>query len=456
MRADFRGAKYEVGSSRTVEVQIQKGDQGKGGGRRGASRCPYAVRWSKFQNGERMPFLVQVATGLPLDAPAFWIVALRRSLGKQPNTLGNDLRSLIPILLWADARGVNISERLREGVFFSLAELLDIADFCGLFIDDAVSEIEDRSSNPVRLDRRKKTDRRRVKLGEKRNRLAAIRSFVEFTSADFLSNLAVWPQRWSHYNAVRSECLKLLQGHIEGLPNRNSDDVGQPEGLGRAAQRRLREVIEPGHPENPFTPDVQFRNYVIVKLLLDTGVRRGELLIVKVSDCSLGSSGLITVHRSPDDPQDDRSDKPATKTAARILALSGRMAELLHEWVVHYRAKIPGANRHPFLIVSSRDGRPMSLSNVNKIMSTLRQVSGLPKDLTPHVLRHTWNDNFSEMADRKGISEEQEIKWRARLMGWRSENSARHYLRRTVRRRSNEFFKKMQDAMTIQTAEVQE
>lgn len=437
-------------------TQVRKGDQTNVGSRRGASRCPFAVRWSKFKSGERMPFLVPVETGVPLEAPTFWIVALRRPSGKQPNTLGNDLHSLIPFLLWADARGVNISERLRDGVFFSLAELLDIGDFCGLFIDDAVREIEDRSSNLLRLDGRKKTGQRRVQLGEKRNRLTAIRSFVEFISADFLSNLAVWPQRWSHYNAVRAEFLGLLQGHVEGLSNVNRDDVGRPEGLEAAAQKRLREVIEPGHPENPFIPAVQFRNYVMIRLLLDTGIRRGELLILKVLDCVLGSSGFITVHRRPDDPEDDRSAKPATKTAARVLALSGRMTELVHEWVVHHRARIPGARRHPFLIVSSRDGRPMSLSNVNKIMSTLRQVSGLPKELTPHVLRHSWNDNFSDMADRKGISEDQEIKWRARVMGWRSESSARPYLRRTVRRRSNEFLKEMQDEMIIQVPEVRE
>lgn len=404
-----------------------------------------------------MPFLVRAGIGLPLEAPTFWIVAQRRASGMQPNTLANDLRFLMYLYLWADARGVDVQQRLREGVFFSLSEVLDVVNFCGRFLADALEEMEERPSNLVRLDRRRKGTGRSVQSGEKRNRLAAIRSFVEFTSADFLSNLAQWPQRWDHYNAVRAHCLDLLQGYLDGLPKPNRDDLGLPEGLEAAALKRLREVIEPDHPENPFEPEVRFRNYLIVRLLLDLGIRRGELLGIKVSDCVLGSSGTITVHRRPDDPDDPRRNKPAAKTAARVLALSARMTELVHEWVVHHRAKIPGARLHPFLIVNSRDGGPMSLSNVNKIFEALRRrVPGLPDELSPHLLRHSWNDTFSEAMDGKGIPEDQEIKWRKRLMGWRNENSARHYLRRTVRRRSNEVLKEMQDQMIIGAAKVHE
>jgi integrase len=80
-----------------------------------------------------------------------------------------------------------------------------------------------------------------------------------------------------------------------------------------------------------------------------------------------------------------------------------------------------------------------------------RAVTGLPDDLTAHVLRHSWNDWFSAEMDKKGISEEQEVKWRKRLMGWRSEDTARHYLRRTVRQRSNEFLRDMQEQLDVQT-----
>jgi integrase len=82
---------------------------------------------------------------------------------------------------------------------------------------------------------------------------------------------------------------------------------------------RLRAVVEPDHPENPFEPKVRFRNYLIIRLLLDLGIRRGELLGIRVEDCRLGSNGTVTVHRRPDDPDDPRKVQPSSKTEARLL-----------------------------------------------------------------------------------------------------------------------------------------
>ncbi|MBP2558724.1 integrase [Neorhizobium galegae] len=409
---------------------------------------PFSVTWGKFANGERMPFLVSPETGMPLEEPTYWITADRRAMGMQPNTLSNELRALSYLYLWAAARGVNVSLRLSEGVFFSLSEVLDIANFCGLYVADAAKQIAPTSPKVVSLNSRRTS--KRVQAGEKQNRLTAIRRFIEFTSADFLSRLSPWPHRWSYYSAVRNECLKALDGQRKGLVRRNNDDVGQREGLSEDAIKRLRDVIQPDHPENPFNKEVRFRNYLIVLLFLNLGVRRGELGGLMVADCSLGSKGTLTIHRRPDNPHETRSMPAATKTAARLLPLGGRLTELLHEWITQYRAKIPGARFHPYLIVSSETGKPMSLSNFNKIFERLRNVvPGLPKELSPHVLRHSWNDWFSEESDKKGFAEEDEIKWRKRLMGWRSEDSAAHYLRRSVRRRSNEVLETMQNELTI-------
>ncbi|CDN47980.1 hypothetical protein [Neorhizobium galegae] len=57
----------------------------------------------------------------------------------QPNTLFNELRSLMFLYLWADLRGVDIGERLREGVFLSLGEIIDLVGFCGRYLADRYS-----------------------------------------------------------------------------------------------------------------------------------------------------------------------------------------------------------------------------------------------------------------------------------------------------------------------------
>lgn len=194
---------------------------------------------------------------------------------------------------------------------------------------------------------------------------------------------------------------------------------------------------------------------MIIRLLLDLGIRRGELLGIRIEDCKLGSNGTVTVHRRPDDPDDPRTVQPSSKTMARLLPLNGRLTDLLYEWIVHHRPKIAGARRHPFLIVACDEGRPLSLSSVNKLMRALRRrVPGLPEKLSAHVLRHSWNDAFSDTMDQKGVPGDQEAKWRARLMGWRRQESAEPYLRRTVRKRSNEVLVEMQDRLDIQHSEV--
>lgn len=414
----------------------------------------FSLRWATFAGGERMPFLVRTETNVPIESATFWIVAHRRPLGLQPNTLANELRSLMYLHLWADARGVDVVERLKEGTFLALSEIIDLVDMCGRRIGEIAQIIADRSSRLPRRDRRRQFVGPPVGSSEVRNRISAIYSFIEFLSADFLSQLAPLPRLWDRYSAARNLCLDLIQARMKRFARLSREDLGAREGLGAAAVQRLREVIEPDSPDNPFKPSLRLRNYLIVRLLLDLGLRRGELLTIRVSDCSVGSEGSITVHRRPDDPDDPRRYKPATKTVARKLPLSGRLSEVLHEWVVRCRAQIPGARRHPFLIVSSPRGEPMSLSNVNKIFEVLRNDDlELREPLSPHVMRHSWNDAFSDLMDRKGIPPDQEEKWRARLMGWRSVNSAKPYLRRTVRRRSDDALLEMQDKLRISVRE---
>jgi integrase len=43
----------------------------------------------------------------------------------------------------------------------------------------------------------------------------------------------------------------------------------------------------------------------------------------------------------------------------------------------------------------------------------------LPKELTPHVLRHTWNDLFSAEMEGRKVDQENEKKIRSYQMGWK-------------------------------------
>ncbi|PRY94305.1 tyrosine-type recombinase/integrase [Donghicola tyrosinivorans] len=408
------------------------------------------IRWSKLANGERLPLLFRRSSGLPIQSVTFWSIAARRTLGMQPNTLFNELRSLMVLFIWADSRKVDIDQRIREGEFLTLSEIIDLVGFCEGHLQDLLA-----SSLKWRVDVDRQAVKtcyrsRVVKPGLKRDRLSNIRNFLEFLSADQLSTLQSWDSKWLLYNDRRNACFSILDRHIKAIRGGAIHQLDLKEGVDPEIVKELLTITAPDHPDNPFSKNVRLRNHLIFRLFAELGIRRSELLNIYVLDCSItDKNGTVTIHRRPDDINDPRTEKPANKTSARVLPISNRTSELVHEWVVRHRSKLQEAKKHPFLITSTPSGAPMSLSSINKIFQALRgRVDGIPDNLSPHLLRHSWNDAFSNLIDSKSnISPEEEIKWRKRLMGWSSDETAGIYLRRTVRKRSNEFLKKMQDGL---------
>jgi integrase len=229
---------------------------------------------------------------------------------------------------------MDLQDRFESGALLTLTEVADLDTFCGRYLQEAIAEFPGKAGGVIRLEvRNSKARRRTVNLVEKRNRLAAaIHSFVEYTSADHL-RLHLRPDRWHYYNSVRDNCLQWIRSRCEAIKQPSRNDLGAREGLAEVEVIRLRAVIEPDHPENPFEPNVRFRNYLILRLLLDLGIRRGELLGIRVEDCRLGSTGTVTVHRRPDDPDDPRTVQPFSKTDARILPLNGRLVHSLGKYL---------------------------------------------------------------------------------------------------------------------------
>lgn len=355
------------------------------------------------------------------------------------------------LFLWGDLRGIDISERIRSGRFFSLAEIMDLDNICGQFVRDVVSDLARSRAKVVRLSLKRL--RRAAGVGEKYHRLTAIHSFLDFSSAEVLSELRSLGDVWQGYDKVREDCLKWLLEYRDGLIKPPPDDDGAPQGLEDEYEKRLRAVIEPDSKDNPFTKRVRFRNYVIVRMLLDLGIRAGELLAILTTDCVFGSEATVAIHRRPDNPQDTRSREASTKTLARTLGMGERLTEILHEWIVLHRPKIRRKEDNLFLFIDVWKGAPLSQSSINKIFAKLRKkVGGLPARLTPHIMRHTTNDNLSVFMDKHNVPENKQTKIRRRYFGWRSEDSAATYLRATTTRRSNATLKAMQDELNIQHA----
>jgi integrase len=93
-------------------------------------------------------------------------------------------------------------------------------------------------------------------------------------------------------------------------------------------------------------------------------------------------------------------------------------------------------------------GAPLSLRGLNEIFIALREThSDLPV-VHPHILRHTNNYNFSNLADEQGMDPEVEKKTRSQLMGWtETSGTAENYTRRETERKAREASMLLQDKM---------
>lgn len=184
---------------------------------------------------------------------------------------------------------------------------------------------------------------------------------------------------------------------------------------------RLLEIIRPSSENNPFKGS-KVRNYLIVSILIQSGIRRGALAKLKISDFHFhGNSDAISVYRSGIDPTDPRLEKPNQKTKPHLATISPVLMREIKYYVDHVRDEIPRQEEHDFIFVSEKNsrgtlGHPISLKSVNAIFQVLSKA--IEFHIHPHLLRHKWNEIFDREGTEKGIDPRLLEDIRKYAMGW--------------------------------------
>lgn len=239
---------------------------------------------------------------------------------------------------------------------------------------------------------------------------------------------------------------KLMSWFSEIKPSLKNLDSSHPSNLRSLTHEQIDKLVYSVGLDSALNPwcdeGVKFRNNLMVKVFVELGLRKGELLTLK-TDSFVPGENTLRVWRDNDNPSETRTDPPSVKTLSRDLEVGFELSELIEIYIMKYRANIKNAEKVPFLFVSHGSvARPLSKSSVNKIF---RQISSSHDfNVAPHALRHSWNDEFSELCESKlasGEMTEQEVEdLRSYLMGWaEGSGTAKTYTKRFSQKKAIQY-----------------
>ena len=391
----------------------------------------YVARRLMLSSGERSSLLVNVETGLPVLKAALYVETMRRA-GLAASTIHQTLCSIALLYrflagerwLVPAAESIDLDARLRAGKLLSPHEVTQLADLTR----SESSEITARKQETAAARRRATVVSLDVLLRKPRasevpslvcphstaTRLMHIAGFLRFVA--LLAEGSSSDERVLALRTESSRALNALKLFQPKVGRRNTLKSRPP--LTAEEERELHEVIAADSPRNPWAhPFVRRRNELIVKLLFAGGMRRSELLGIKISDLGTSRPKLLLLRRA-DDPEDPRVDQPCVKTRDREIEIPRDLAEALQEHVRTDRRAIRRARRRPQLFVSTA-GEPLSKSALDALFRELR--AALPPFgtwLTAHVLRISWNDRLSRAGEEMKLDAELLKRARHEHQGW--------------------------------------
>jgi len=185
----------------------------------------------------------------------------------------------------------------------------------------------------------------------------------------------------------------------------------------------------------------RIRNVIMLRILYETGMRRGELLSLKLQnfiESIGGESAKLKIERNHHDQFDSRVQQPVAKTLGRFANISAET----ERWLIAYRDCWRPSTDNEFLFLNHRKGRyqgmPVSETGFNSALEKLKDIIPALRPLHPHLLRHDWNYRFSQKADKEMLEFETERTLREMLMGWAPNSSmSLIYNQRHIQKQAN-------------------
>lgn len=135
--------------------------------------------------------------------------------------------------------------------------------------------------------------------------------------------------------------------------------------------------------------DKEMRDNAMLELLYATGIRVSELISLKLSDVNMHMGYLVC-------SEGDRE---------RMIPFDSGVREALQRYINKAREHMAGDEANDTLFVNC-SGKPMSRQGFWKLIKSYAQKADIRKDITPHMLRHTFAVHMVENGtDLKSVQE---------------------------------------------------
>ena len=117
----------------------------------------------------------------------------------------------------------------------------------------------------------------------------------------------------ANIEVVFAEVADVIERRIESHIINVRPDRTRYRSLTDTQLQIVRTLIRSGAAENPFPERLQLRNWLMIELLLETGIRRRELLKLYTTDINQGSQlAYVSINDREPYPGDPRAERPSS------------------------------------------------------------------------------------------------------------------------------------------------
>ena len=393
--------------------------------------------------GVEFGILLNAETGMPLHYENLFITISYHKRSRSINTVKACVESLSLLNELSKRLGIDCESEFKKGNYPSEETLRLISDCCWLSKKKVYQLGKSTQHSNIINVHRKEAARGNiivrtglVEAGTHEKRLRYIAEYLYWLAKILIPKKLL----------VLSQCEAIKDKLLENTSSSTQENPCRSLTTYQITELLL--VSDIDSSQNPWrSRGVKCRNYLIVMMLVEVGLRIGELLNLKVANY-LPTESSLRIWRDADNSRDPRARKPKVKTLSRDVEINEELCELLDIYILKHRANVTGSEKIPFLFIShSSNASPLSYAAIDKMFRDLSKV--LNFKVSPHPIRHSWNDRFSEFVDplisAGDMSEKEAEDLRSYLMGWKEgSGSAVTYTKRYQARQATMYSLKLQ------------